>query len=65
VIVITHIVAPQAGWPVALHCPICGRTSILLELCAEKPRDADYCVWEGICPDDVGHMKAAPAEVCH
>jgi len=39
---VTHIVPPDQGWPIAMHCPICKETTFIWSLWAIKPKDGDY-----------------------
>ena len=51
-IVITNVVAPEQGWPIAAHCSKCKRTEIILSLSALKPERGDFWLLEGICLDE-------------
>jgi len=56
-IIITSIKTPEVGWPVLLHCPLCGRSEIVLSLWAIKPERGDYFWMEKICIDDEMHHQ--------
>ena len=39
---ITSMVAPESGWVVATHCPICKETTFMIHAYALKPTNGDY-----------------------
>ena len=51
-IVITSIVPPEQGWPIAMHCPICKVTTFLLSPWAIKPEKGDYWKMNDVCASD-------------
>jgi len=56
-IVVTSIVPPEQGWPIAAHCDLCKKTVIVLSPWAIKPEDGDYWKMEGTCLDEDEHIK--------
>jgi hypothetical protein len=56
-IVITNIVPPEQGWPIAAHCCHCKKTVIVLNLYAAKPEKSDYWLLKGTCLDEELHWK--------
>ena len=41
-ICVTHIVKPDAGAVVAIHCPVCKRTDFVVNSWAVEPEDGGY-----------------------
>jgi hypothetical protein len=52
---VTSIVSPDQGWPIAMHCPICKKTTFLLSPWAIKPEKGDYWRMNEICADSEEH----------
>lgn len=50
---INHILSPSQGWPVALYCPICKETTIVLSQWSIRPNDGDYWHINNVCGSDV------------
>jgi hypothetical protein len=46
---ITSIVPPAQGWLIAMHCPICKETTIILHSWAIKPEKGDYWLMRNTC----------------
>lgn len=49
---ITHIVPPEVGWPVVIHCRKCKRTEIFLNVYALKPENGDYFQFDSMCVNE-------------
>ena len=49
-IIITKIVPPATGWPIAMHCRYCRKTVIVHNIWAAKPERGDYFQME-MCAD--------------
>lgn len=53
-VMVTAIVVPEVGWPVAYHCAICQKTVFLLSPWVVKPTNGDYHLIQ-LCADDDTH----------
>lgn len=46
---VNRINPPAQGWPIALYCPICKETTLVLSPWAIKPSDGDYWKMNEVC----------------
>lgn len=54
---VTAIVPPEQGWPIAMYCPICKETTIVLSPWAIKPERGDYWLMHETCGSEEHNLR--------